>query len=209
MTVKFLGCRTQFEVRVGRRHSVDVVLHIRREDMNRMRTAEKWGEVLLLLQESILPRLFHDEIEISTARLDRKKLPPDLGIGGIPVITGEKNHLSRRKKASATDQGHQQQDPTKKHKEIYYAFGKSVKLAYRLQETKSAPSATFLVNEAAQCRNKRYRLLSKLSKTICVWGYSCDVINSSGDCLEGADDVMLSAGRPELIPTAALFRRAS
>jgi hypothetical protein len=208
MTVKFLGCRTQFEVRVGHRHSVDVVLHIRREDITSMRTAEKWGEILFLLQDSILPRLFHDEIEISTARLGRKKMPPELGIGGIPLETGEKNQQARRRKGtSAAHQDHQPKDPTKKNKDIYYAFGKSVKLAYRLQDAKSAPSATLVVNEKANCSHRRYRLLSKLPQTILVWGYSCDV-NTSHECHVNTDEVMLSAGRPEFIPTSALFRRA-
>jgi hypothetical protein len=207
MCAKFLGCRTQFEVRVGHRHSVDVILHIRRHDVDKMRTAERWDEVLLLLQESILPRLFHDEIEISAAKLGGKKLPPELGVGGIPIEAGDKNQQSRRRKVA--DQGQQPQDPTKKQKEVYYAFGKSVKLAYRLQEAKSAPSATFVVNEKETCRRKRYRLLSKLSKTICVWAHSCDAVSTIDGCPDGAEEeFMLTAGRPELIPTSALFRHA-
>jgi hypothetical protein len=64
MSFKLIGSRTQFELRVGDHHSVDVVLHVRRQDADTMRTNERWDDILLLLQMSILPRMFHDEIEV-------------------------------------------------------------------------------------------------------------------------------------------------
>jgi hypothetical protein len=90
---------------------------------------------------------------------------------------------------------------------VYYAVGKKVKLAYRLQEPKGGPSATFLVDD-----DKTYKLLTKLSKTICVWSYPCDPGAGSNDANDDGlaacgDEPLLTAGRPEKIPLSSLFRQ--
>jgi hypothetical protein len=216
MTLKFMGSRTQFELRVGDHHSVDVVLYIRRQDVETMRNNERWDEILLSLQTSILPRMFHDEIEMSRAKILRKVVPPELGPGGIPVGAGEKNQQSRRRRtmaktatvrarARASQQEHSR-DPPKRERELNYAFGKKVKFAYHLKESKNSPSVTFVVDE-----NKKYKLLTKLSKSICLWAYPCDPAasndNGNGEAHAICDDeLLLTAGRPEMIPLASLFR---
>lgn len=202
MAMNFIGCRTCFEVRVGSHHSAEMVLHLRRKDVRRMRQREILTEIINLLKLSVIPRMFHEEIEASQAALTKKKLPPELGPGGVPVEVGEKNRQQnqqrKRKSANPSKSAANQQvsEPSQKEKAMYHAFGKGVKLAYRLQESKSSASATLVVNGDGQ-----YARLTKLSKRILIWGYPLDPDHIT------EEDVPAS-GQQEMIPISCLFRQS-
>lgn len=187
-----------------------------------------FDEIMELLQTSILPRMFSNEIEMENAKQNRKKPSPELGPGGIPVISGEKNHdQQQRKAAGGNNKGRKRKRLTKKQladlerekekleqrkkKDIYYAFGRrgGIKLAYRLQDRNSNPAETLLYDDDDIDSNNRkkkagkFRTLTKLSKRVLIWCYP-----SSG---KDDDDDMMDTGtlvRPEFIPMASIFRRS-
>jgi hypothetical protein len=165
--MKLTGTRVFLEVRVGPLHSVEVVLHVRAAD-------RAWFESLPaapaaagplpvalmdLLQHSILPRWFSDEIvQDMSKHLERRVPPPVLGPGGHPVVIGEANLLAQQKKqqqqqaargkkgkrrrggakqaaaAAAAAAAEQQRIADAKKKDVYYALGETMEIVYRLQE---------------------------------------------------------------------------
>lgn len=177
-----------------------------------------FDEIMDLLQTSILPRNFSHEIE----NVNGKKIP-ELGPGGIEVTSGEKNHDQQQRKAAGGNKGRKRKRLTKKqladlerekekleqrkNKDIYYALGRQVKLAYRLQEhePKGKPAVTLLYNnsndnDARKEEEKKFRSLTKLSKKILIWCYPSSM-----------DDDDMDTGslvRPDFIPMADLFHRS-
>lgn len=193
------GTRTYLEVRVGTHHSAEVVLHLMRQHVewfNQSRD-ENLRQVLHVLQ-SVFPRLFFDEIEVSHAKKSREILPPELGPGGVPVDAGEVNVAHKRKKLTKKqelDAQRQLQKASKPAKDFYHAFGKTLKLTYRLHEPKTKPTTTLVVNSG------KYKELVKLSQRIEAYCYPYDPQNPYDPDPEGG------MPRPEIIPTSELFRR--
>lgn len=100
--MKVKGTRTFLELRVGRRQSVEVILQLRRSDLdwfnNNNSDTNGMANLLALLQTSILPRIFEQEIESNFYRFacaacaDKQgsntipQPPPEhIGPGGIPL----------------------------------------------------------------------------------------------------------------------------
>jgi len=229
------GTRNFLEFRVGSNMSVECVVHLRRADLewfngHRRRrqdndeepVSEQRGkkkaahnprleEIKILLQTSILPRMFSSEIEIENAKqMGIKNLPPELGPGGVPVQAGEKNteynsngrkRKRMTKKQFAEAEREKEKTEERKKKDIYYVFGKQVRLAYRLQDFKSKPSETLVFDNknSGQARDGRLRALSKVSKPILIWCFPID--DDKDDFDSGASLV-----RPQFIPMAELFR---
>lgn len=241
--MKIVGTRTYLEVRVGRHQSVEVLLHLRRSDVAWFQQNADFlrTELLDLLQSSVLPRLFADEMEQNNAALTKTKLPPKLGPGGIPMTVGEKNKtttttastansssnnkrkrgLSKKKQAELKRQREEEERERRKNeKDIYYATGGTIRVAYRTEAVSSA-GATLLFQEAeeqndddkntdgeeATSKKKkqkkakqqddvRFRALKKLSKRLIIWCYPA---NAELPASEGF-------WRPEIIPMATLFR---
>ena len=230
-TMKITGTRTYFEVRVGRFQSAEVLLHLRRSDVPWFQQNGEvlQPELLRLLQSSVLPRLFADEIEQNHAAICHTKPPPNLGPGGVPITIGEKN--TQKKKAAATkattannntindnkrkrglskkkqaelkrQQEEAAREQRKNEKDIYYATGETIRIAYRL-EPASASGATLLFRndddgdgDESSKKHAGFRALKKLSKRILVWCYPA---NAEQPVSEGFL-------RPEVLPIASLFR---
>jgi hypothetical protein len=210
--MKVKGTRTFIEVRVGASQSAEVVLHVRQADIQWFNCDDHFAELLSLLQTSVLPRMFAEEIEKNDAAHRKQKLPPDLGPGGIPITVGEKNTaaiaasnnnkkpakrkrgLSKKKQAELKRQEEQaERDRRKNERDVYYAVSDSLKIVYRLEGTSSG--ATLLFGNT----KKGFRQLKRLSKRILLWCYPVD-----------ADD-NLEEGflRPEIIPIASIFRSSN
>jgi hypothetical protein len=113
--MKVVGPRTFLELRVGENQSIEVVIHVRRADIPWFNGAAKmmtttattssnrsvvdseqnketktngiFLQLLNIIQTSILPRMFADEIEKNYYSYIGQVPPPDLGPGGIPIIT--------------------------------------------------------------------------------------------------------------------------
>jgi len=170
--MKITGTRTYFEVRVGRYQSAEVLLHLRRSDVPWFQENGEvlQPELLRLLQSSVLPRLFANEIEQNHAAICHTKPPPNLGPGGVPITIGEKN--TQKKKASAAkatttnnnnindnkrkrglskkkqaelkrQQEEAAREQRKNEKDIYYAMGETIRIAYRLEP--ASAGATLLL----------------------------------------------------------------
>lgn len=243
------GTRTYLEVRVGKVCSAEVILHLRKADVSWFHydydcdekdmdndNDKEWGDgalsmtkqtrlpdVLQLLQESVIPRMFADEVEAmhTSQSRSRKKVPPGpLGPGGIPLPSIEthnnssnsnkplrkKRRLTKKQKAELAK--HEQEQLTrKKEKDLYYAFGSNLQLAYRLEEPETKPTITLCQTMSTsrshdEASSSRYIQVKKLSKRIAVWCSPYDPTSNTVDEIE--EDPL---GRPEFIPMAQLFRQ--
>jgi hypothetical protein len=219
--------RTYLEARVGAFHSVEILLHVRRQDLPwfNEQQASSTRELFSILQRSILPRMFATEIEVSHAKETGKQLPPPLGPGGLPIEVGEtnlrlqqqqKNAKKRRKltkKQLAAEVARREKEEDKKEKDVYHAFGTTMQLTYRLEdEPKRKPPVTLLFRESGKedqsfrgpsgrGRGDMQRLI-KLSKRLIIWCYPYDTSQSIEPDPPGG---ML---RPEMVPMSELFRES-
>lgn len=220
--MKITGTRTFLELRVGVRQSVEVVLHVRRADIVwfNSHSQELFPEVLDVLQVSILPRLLASEIEQahyrSSSSSSKRKVPPNLGPGGIPTGGGSserpKSQNNTKKPAAArklrmskvkhAELKRQEMEAERlrrqSEKDVYYATTETIQVTYRLEAIAAAAaghsSATLLFGTT----NKNFYELQKLSQRILLWCYPIQderiVPTDEGFC------------RPELVPMASIFR---
>lgn len=229
--MKISGTRTFLEIRVGASQSVEVVLHVRRADIPWFNTHRASGDrttantsgggifadLLDLLQSSVLPRMFDDEIAKNDAAHRGTKLPPELGPGGIPVTVGEKNRTTttisckpkpkkKRQRISKAKQDElkrleqqAERQRCKDEKDVHYATAsKMLQIAYRLEAIHaSGGSSATLLFRPHRDRQSQLLELKKLSKRILLWCYPLD-----------SDGIPTDEGflRPELLPMAAIFR---
>jgi hypothetical protein len=230
--MKLTGTRTYLELRVGTFHSAEVILHVRRQDLRWFnRDDHPTAELFSVLQETVLPRMFANEIETSHSRQTGVKLPPPLGPGGVPIEVGETNlrqqqqqgagkkrrrPLTKKQQAAelARLKTQAEDGSSAKVKDVYYAFGTSLQLAYRLEDDpKRKPTVTLLFRDDPQLDDERAKnkaatrkpsqtmqQLLKLSKRLVVWCYPYD---STAPMDADPPGGML---RPEMIPLADLFR---
>lgn len=206
--------RTFLEVRVGDLHSAEVILHVRRDDIPwfNSRGQAHAAELFALLQTSILPRMFGDEVEESHAAKTSDTRPPKLGPGGIPIESiGEKNKAAdetrvRAKRKRLTKKQIQSMEAEKeceqsnKTKDVYYAFGENILLAYRLEEAKKNTYTTLVVPKGFK-KQRHLQELHKLSKRIVLYCYKHDP--------EGILESEPPGGgfpRPDMIPMSNIFR---
>ncbi|CAJ1891387.1 unnamed protein product [Cylindrotheca closterium] len=147
--------RSQIDIRVGSSHIVETLLHLRREDYPWYLANEEEinEEFLELLQESIIPRMFDVELEEYHNQLSPELMPlPEDQVGSkntkslnmaIANQKGRNNRKGRKKKISKTESQQQQAElkqqrtQEKLAKEISYAFGSTIQMAYRLQPLNS------------------------------------------------------------------------
>jgi hypothetical protein len=233
--MKLTGTRVFLEVRVGPLHSVEVVLHVRACDrpwFESLSSTNTSGPLPIslkdLLETSILPRWFTDEIvQDMSKHLQRKAPPPVLGPGGIQVVTGEANVLAQQKKqqqqqqangkkgkrrrggakaaaAAAAAAAEQQRIADAKKKDTYYAFNSTMQIAYRLQEIATKHQS---VQPTLVFTNKiKMQALIKLPRRILLWCSppSSERTNSASN--EEESDKSGGFYRPEFIPMASIFR---
>ncbi|GKY92649.1 hypothetical protein MPSEU_000235000 [Mayamaea pseudoterrestris] len=237
LIMKLNGPRTYLEIRVGAYHSAEILFHVRRQDLTwfQQNHSDYTNQFFTLLQSSVLPRMFASELEVSLAKQTGEKLPPVLGPGGIPIEVGETNMKQQQlkqgsqktkrkrqlsKKQLAAELVRQQENANKKAKDIYYAFGTSIQLAYRLEDdAKRKPPVTLVFRDDDDAdettkvngqllkqKQARMQQLIKLSRRLIVWCYPYDP-NEGMDADADANppgDMLL----PDKIPFADLFRQA-
>jgi hypothetical protein len=207
----------------------DVVLHVRRCDINWFDEEQMMDHVLDLLQESIVPR-WGDH--------DRYPNEIELGPQGIPMgsaATTTNNNAKKKKTNNNTNNNNNKRPrkPTKPElaerqrlererakkdgdtpKEAYYASNDAVKLVYKweaalggavlvpvLQQQQQRPVDDAATTATAAAVGGGWVECAKFSKRLLLWCYPASTANELPD---GGGEGLL---RPELIPLADLFRR--
>jgi hypothetical protein len=235
--MKLTGTRVFLEVRVGPLHSVEVVLHVRACDrpwFESLSSTNASGplpvSLMDLLEKSILPRWFTDDIvQDMSKHLQRKAPPPVLGPGGVQVVTGEANVLAQQKKqqqtaanagkkgkrrrggakaaaAAAAAAAEQQRIADAKKKDVYYAVSETMQIAYRLQEIATKHQSvqpTLVFTDKIKMQS-----LIKLPRRILLWCSPPTSSNATANSTGHEEESDKSGGfyRPEFIPMASIFR---
>ena len=153
--------RRVYELQVGKYHIVEIIVHIRRVDLqwyNHDKTV--WKEIKELVQEMILPRMFQEEMEefyrdkfphkfpeqaesstggIGVENIRNKRKHEGKGGGGGATGTNKKGKRGGKNQSSlfSNEQQQEQQQKLKEYKKkldkSYYAFGKNIQLRYKLE----------------------------------------------------------------------------
>jgi hypothetical protein len=229
--MKIIGPRTFVELRVGDVQSVEVVIHVRRADISWFNgtiscmtvdsetirrkdgSANMFPEVLNIIQTSILPRMFSDEIEKKYFAHIGKSPPPDFGPGGIPAIvpkaiagdTAKKPYNQKRQRISKVKLAElkrleheaarkQRQD----EKDIYYAtnMDNTVQVAYRMETLPKFGHATLVFPQ--QNSSNTLVSLKKLQRRILIWCYPISEGNNQNSfdvaCTYNHDMIPVSQG---------------
>lgn len=238
--MKLSRTRTNLELRVGKNAVVDIVLHVRKADLQWFNNNDNessdsdldhTADLFQVLQQSVLPRMFQNEIEdshyasskTSSDNSSNTKPPPKLGPGGIPILAGEerKNH-NKEKNVNIPKKGQKRKraPPAKKTKDVagiedddektkaklakdvFYAFGKNLQLAYRCEDISKLNTASFTFrNEKGHDSSGILHELDRLPKRIVAWIFPFDPSRpSEADPSDGGFPI------PERIPIAHLFR---
>jgi len=209
---------------------------------------DHYREVLTLLSDEIVPRMCYKEMEAFYGQKYRHKFPPALDMIGMKntaaaalqtaaamATTTTLNPKRRRgtttshankKKPKLTKKQQQELQTQKrllgdpKDKDVYYAFGDTLQLAYRMEDVDVYQSATLLYNskkstddETKKKKKKNndhddskagsggFQALTKLSKRFLLWCYKLDSQDPTAP-----DPPRGGFVRPEMIPMAHLFR---
>ncbi|CAB9498718.1 expressed unknown protein [Seminavis robusta] len=219
------GTRTYLEPRVGLNHVVEVILNVRRVDVDWFNANGEahFQEILHLLSETMVPRQCYTEVEEYYHKKEPHRFPKD-----DEEKIGEKNTTSKKKQANTKKRkratkkkqtavvGQQQSEEEEKQvkvKDLYYAFGENLYLAYRTEEINVYKGATLVIKpnnrDDDDSKKKKddkigtggYRMLSKLSKRFVVWCFKTDPNNPSA-----SDPPDAGYLEPEAVPIANLFR---
>lgn len=212
--MKLKRTRTFLELRVGDATVVDVVLYLRQADLEWFNTAkpprpvadepgddqeedavpmDHSTDLFQVLEQSVLPRMLHREIEDSHYRRDPASKPPPLGPHGIPILAGEEDgkrqtantskkgakrkRTNTKAKAAAKEALLEDEDAkSKPEKDVYYAFGKTLQLAYRCEDMGKTTAESFVFRDEkdAQDGNGILQGLDKLPKRIVAWVFPFD-----------------------------------
>lgn len=201
--MKIIGPRTFVELRVGAFQSVEVVIHIRRADMpwfngagseevvdcDRTKATNNemvFNQLLNIIQASILPRMFSDEIEKNYYTCIGQAPPPDLGPGGIPTHvpksiasdTTKKSYNPKRQRISKVklaEMKRLEQEAARQQrqaeKDIYYATNleNTMQVAYRMEAVPKYGHATLLFQQEQPTTS--LVSLKKLQRRILLWCY--------------------------------------
>jgi hypothetical protein len=160
------GTRTFLEPRVGTKHSVEVILHLRQVDLEWFNNSndndtenDHFQQVLQLLSDSMIPRMCHDEVEQYFQNHDPLRFPKDGDdkIGEKNNTTNNINNKKRKQRGGKKQQPAvnnvgqgQQQDGEEKtqrgvnNNQMHYAFGESLYCAYKTEDINPVGSATLV-----------------------------------------------------------------
>lgn len=193
-------------------------------------------DLFQVLEQSVLPRMMPQEIEDLHYKHNREtKQPPPLGPSGIPILVADgsdtnknnkgkkqdnakkgggtkRKRMTAKEKAAAAFQEEQSKQENKRQKDVYYAFGKTLQLAYKWEDiastTKGSNNSALLVfrnDDTAKNGNNQNQgilcQLDKLPKRIVAWVFPFDPSKpTEPDPTDGGFPL------PERIPIAHLFR---
>jgi hypothetical protein len=199
---------------VGRSHLVEVLLQLRRSDWDWYHANEQdiQDELMELMEQSVIPRMFGDEIEQYHAKRnpDLDLFPPEKGVGSkntrktnastTTASTANNSNKRKGRKGSKKPAGQQPvAEETKPDKDLYFSFGEAIQLAYRKQPLQQGK--TVLYNNNQGDHEHGFTDLPKLPNRLLIW---CSKIDPQSKT--NPDPSGVGFYRPEMIPIASLFR---
>jgi hypothetical protein len=203
--------RVTLDLKVGSSHVVEVLLHLRRADWDWYRSNEEAieEELLELLEESVLSRMFGEEIEEYHRKNNPQIFPPDKTVGAKNKLgknqgNNNRNSKGTRKGGKSTAAMRKQVEVTEEEKkvkkDVYFAFGEILQLAYRKQDlpTWNQAGRTIFFNNG---NDEGFHDRPKLQARLLIW---CSKINPQNKTDPDPDNVGFL--RDEMIPIASLFR---
>jgi hypothetical protein len=199
------------ELRVGKSHLLEVMLHLRRADWDWFQSHEQdvEEELLELLEESVVPRMFGDLIENYHARRNPKFLPPDKLTVGSKNNKSAKNPQKRKPRKGSKNKAAASASPVveekKPDKDVYFSFGELIQLAFRKQDTSSSSSGRTIFYKTKSDNDDTTTSLfedcPKLPHRLLIWISKIDPQNKVNPDPSG-----VGFYRPEMIPISSLFR---
>ena len=205
--------RVCLDLKVGRFHVVEVLLHLRRSDWEWYQSSHQVieEELLSLLDQSVLPRMFGEEIESYHRKHNPRIFPPEeVGAKNKDKTAKKNSHQnaknSRKGAATSAEMSKKMANPCveeKKAKDVYYAFGEMLQLAYRKQEVHAwnQVGSTMFFKEKLDEEDTEFYDRPKLSGRLLVWCSKVDCQNKTNP-----DPDNLGFFRQDMIPISALFR---
>eukprot|EP00980_Cylindrotheca_fusiformis_P020972 scaffold7987_cov200-Cylindrotheca_fusiformis.AAC.1 len=201
--------RSQIDVRVGSSHLVETLLHLRRADYDwyHDNAADIEQELLELLEESVIPRMFEDDIEGFHRRRSPELFPdekPEVGGRNIKSLNKPKNKgkNSRSKTGLQKKQIQNSEEQREKQtKDVYFAFGELIQLAYRLESLAGKGISNQHTLFFPQGGKDDFDCPAKLPHRILIWLSKIDPQNKTNPDPQG-----VGFCRPEMIPIGSLFR---
>lgn len=190
--------RVYFELVVGKTHTVEVLVHLRRHDTAWFHSSpEPKKELIALLGMKVLRKQFVNDI----STYHEKRRPKDK----TQAEVGEKNVVVSKKVGIKRKRGKKdlpEELPADKPKrDVTHAFSDSIQITYRLEEINPYESATLMVQTGAM-KDLKVRQLPKLPKRLVLWCYP----RKNGFDVTDPDPEDSGFPRPELIPIGSLFR---
>lgn len=173
-------------------------------------------ELLLLLESSVLSRMFGEEIESFHKKKNPHLFDDESQIGSknraqkASETSKKKGRRGKAAAAKAAAKANQDAAELKRpEKEVYYAFGEVLQLAYRkepLPVDRSRGGRTlFFASETAATPDPTapngFQYLPKVSERLLIW---CSKIDPTNPVNPDAENVGFL--RPDMIPMISLFR---
>lgn len=192
--------RVFLELVVGNTHSVEVLIHLRRNDAEWFHSSPQHKEELLvLLGHKVLPKQFAKDIE--TYHEQRKPKDANALIEVVGENNAPKKAVTKRKRGKKVQLQELPAEKTKR--DVTHAFSDHLKITYRLQEIPQYESATLMVQPSGGTKELQVRQLVKLPKRLVLW---CYPRRMGSDPTEPDPD---DAGFPrqEFIPIGSIFRQ--
>ena len=199
--------RQTLELRVGKRHTLEVVFYLRRRDIEwfHSRTEHK-EEFYHLLSKKVLPVVFEEELQDQDdepqagkqqqQQQQSKKRKNKAQDSGKPTTAAATAASRKRKRKSPTPPPIESRS---RSREVTHVFGQDIKLTYKSEETEKSDGATLYMTDGEKLD---FQLYPKLSKRILCW---CFPLNQTDDPTE-PDPTDGGFPRPEFIPLADIFR---
>jgi hypothetical protein len=201
--------RSKIDVRVGSSHLVETLLQMRRADYDWYleNEAEIEHELLELLEESIIPRMFEKEIELYHRKRNPELFPDEKNeVGGRNKNSLNKSNNAKKKSRKKTASHKKQlketeQQQEKQERDVYFAFGELIQLAYRLESLTAKGSANQHTLFFPQGDKEEFDCPIKLPRNLLICISKIDPQNKTNPDPQG-----VGFYRPELIPISSLFR---
>ena len=190
--------RIFLELIVGKTHTVEVLVHLRRHDTAWYHSSpDHKKELIALLGAKVLRKQFENDIT-SYHEKRRPKDPNKVEVGEKNVHVSKKVCLKRKRgKKDLPDE----LPANKPKRDITYAFSDSIQITYRLEEITPYESATLMV-QAGTTKDLSVCHLPKLPKRLVLWCFP----RKKGFDATDPDPEDSGFPRPELIPIGSLFR---